>query len=165
MHTQRAISRLHASAVALGLIGASLFVSSAAQAAPGDAAATDLQNRIDEIIEDYPGGTQIGPNGISWDDGDMLLTLEAPEIGVQAVGSCATGSFCAYSGTSLTGSKLSYSSCTTHSTAGISVHSIANARGSGTVQAKNSSNSVLASVGAGKRLNSAPGGISKLSCA
>ena len=120
--------------------------------APGSARAEEVdrpdgtlsvQQRIDEAMQARPGGIQFSATEISWDDGAVVLTVDGG-VGPHAIGSCATGAFCAWDGANLTGSKLSFTSCGTHSTAGLSVvRSIANARSSGSVKAKNASGTVL----------------------
>lgn len=107
-----------------------------------------VQERIAEVMQEYPGGTQISRNEVSWDNGNVVLTLRSQDDTVSPtnVGNCETGKFCAYSGTGYTGSSISFSTCTSsHSVAqlGTAVRSIANARTSGQVQAKNGSTVVL----------------------
>ncbi len=127
-----------------------------------------LQQRIDAIIATYPDGTQIGTNEISWNDGSEILTLETATDGIRplTVGNCATGDYCVYSGAALSGSKLTFTSCpATQSTAPVgTVRSIANARSTGYVQAKNSSGTVLSTINAGSSLPAAPSGITQVTC-
>lgn len=138
----------------------------AANAAEGGAD-IGLQARVDAVLAEYPGGVQIGPNEVSWESGDVILTL-APEngdIASRAVGSCNSGSFCAYTGYSLSGSKLSFTSCTTHSTTVLgAVRSVANARSSGSIKAKNSGGTVLSTISAGSSVAYAPSNITQLAC-
>lgn len=149
----------------LGALALALSAPIAAIAAP---VADTLQTRVDAVLSEFPGGTQTGLNQITWDGGAMILTLEDTSggIGLFAVGSCATGYHCAYSGNALSGNKLSLSGCdTTHSTAALGVvRSIANAHSSGYVQAKNASGSVLSTVYAGGSVGYAPAGITQLTC-
>lgn len=121
--------------------------------------AAQLQTRITAVLDANPGGTQLNSHTVQWNDGDVTLDL-APT----AVGTCATGSFCAYSSPNLTGSKLSYATCSTYSVTAITVRSIANARSSGSIRAQNSGGSTLATVGAGAHLAVAPSGVVKLHC-
>jgi hypothetical protein len=127
-----------------------------------------LDEEIDQVLTQFPGGVRVAANVIEWEGGAVTLTLEAPgAFAPMSVGSCATGSYCAYSGANLSGSKLSFTTCnTTVSTAALGgvVRSIANARSSGSVQARNSSGTTLATISAGGQLNSAPGGVSHLRC-
>ena len=129
---------------------------------------SELQARDDAGLAEVPGGSQTAPNEVTWEDGAVILTLAADEglITTMAVGSCATGYYCAYSGYNLSGSKLSFSACnTTQSTGALSVvRSLANARSSGYVQGKNSSGTVLATVSAGGSLAYASTSITKLTC-
>ena len=150
---------------AVGALALALFT-------PGVAAYADdtseLQARVDAVLAEFPGGSQTAPNEVTWEDGAVILTLAADEglITTMAVGSCATGYYCAYSGYNLSGSKLSFSACnTTQSTGALSVvRSLANARSSGYVQGKNSSGTVLATVSAGGSLAYASTSITKLTC-
>lgn len=113
-----------------------------------------MQDRVDEVLAAYPGGTQVGEGEISWNDGEVVLTL-AQGGSFRAVGSCSTGSFCAYTGTALSGARISFTNCTganSVSPLGSPVRSFANARSSGTVYAYNGSTSA-ASTAAGTYKN------------
>lgn len=136
-----------------------------AVAAPADAAS--VQDVIDAALARAPGGVQTGPNTVEWEDGAIELTVADPAaVTVLAVGSCATGAYCAYDGTSLTGSKLTFWTCDTVVSTSVlsSVGSIANARATGVVQARNSSGIPMATVSAGGQLASAPAGVTSLRC-
>lgn len=137
-------------------------------ASPSQAADGPLQDQINQVLEEFPGGVQTSATTISWDGGAMTLTLANPSgFAAAAVGSCATGAYCAYNGLSLTGSKLSFTSCpATSSTAALPgvVRSIANARSSGSIQGRNSGGTVLTTVAAGGQVNSAPTGVTELRC-
>ena len=152
---------------AAGALALALLAPASAIAAHADDT-SELQARVDAVLAEFPGGTQTAPNEIIWGDGAVILTLAADEglITAKAVGSCATGYYCAYSGYNLSGSKLSLSTCnTTQSTSALSiVRSIANARSSGYVQGKNSSGTVLATVSAGGSLAYASTNITRLTC-
>ena len=114
----------------------------AAHAAPDN----PLQERIDAVLKAFPGGTQVGDDSVSWQKGDILLTLEGgSSSSARSIGTCLTGTYCAWSGLSYTGSKLTFAAC---SAGGISnslaplatnARSLANARSSGTVKARNGS--------------------------
>lgn len=126
-----------------------------------------MQARVDAVLAENLGGIQIGVNEIAWQGGAVILTLapEDAEIAPFAVGSCSTGSFCAYSGYSLSGSKLSFTTCATHSTTPLgAVRSVANARSSGSIKAKNSSGTVLSTISAGGSVAYAPSNITQLTC-
>lgn len=150
---------------AIGVLSLGMIAPSMAAYAAED---SGLQDRVDAVLAEFPGGTQTMANEISWDGGQMILTLATGDdsFAARAVGSCATGYYCAYSGYNLSGSKLSFSACnTTQSTSALSVvRSIANARSSGSVQGKNSSGSVLATIGANGSLGYAPVNITRLTC-
>lgn len=136
-------------------------------AAPATAAepAPDKTPTVSEILAANPGGTLIDERTISWQDGTIVLTLESDRV-ARAVGSCATGAFCAYSAANLGGSKLTFTTCdTTHSTAALgAVRSIANARSSGYVQGQNSASSALVTVVANASSSSTPTGVVKIRC-
>lgn len=129
--------------------------------------ATDIQLQIDQLLQANPGGVQTSPNSISWQAGAIVLTL-APNASQRtlAVGTCPSGSFCAFSGTNLTGSRVSFTTCVTHPVGSLigTAKSIANARTSGSVFAENASGSVLATITANGRLNSSPAGVTQLGC-
>lgn len=123
-----------------------------------------VQEQINAALRAEPGGIQTGPNTASFDNGTAILTI--PNRTARSVGSCTTGSFCAYSGTSLSGAKLTFTSCTVHSTAALTggVHSIANATSLGIVFGETSSGTVLSTVPAGASQSSSPSGIAQLDC-
>lgn len=92
---------------------------------------SDLQSRIDQVLETFPpGGVQSAPNRIAWDGGNVTLTLEDDGAGVRSIGSCPTGAHCVYDQANLHGSYMTFNTCTTQSVAplGSPVLSIANAR-------------------------------------
>lgn len=106
-----------------------------------------MQGHIDAVIQEFPGAVQTGWNEVTWDDGAVILTI-APGGGLAptaAVGNCASGTYCVYSGQNRTGSKLTFSTCANHSVSplGGPVRSMANARSSGSVVAKNGGAVVL----------------------
>lgn len=143
----------------IGLTAMTLLNAPAAFAADTD----PVQAQVDAALEERPGGVQISANKVSWEDGAVILTIADP-VGPQAVGSCATGAFCAFGGTKLTGNKLSFTSCAAHSTKSITVKSLANARSSGNVTAKNASGKALSTVKAGASVATAPAGVVSVSC-
>lgn len=101
----------------------------------------DLHPDIAAALRGIPGGVVIDANHAEWPE--MGMRMDVPGEGEEAVGSCATGNVCAFNGTGLTGTRVSWSSCGTYSP-GITVRSIANARSAGYAQARSSSGSVLA---------------------
>jgi hypothetical protein len=132
---------------------------------PAHAEASAVQDRIDQVLVDY-GGTQSSWNQVSWDGGAIVLTVVDP-TGPQtfSIGPCAAGKYCAYSGTSYTGSVLTFSTCTTgNSVAALGqVRSIANSRTSGTVRAYNGS-TLVATVSANTGKTPISGTVSTVSC-
>lgn len=99
-----------------------------------------LQGEIDSILAEF-GGEQTAWNEVSWDDGNVVLTLDTGavhQIAPFAIGGCDSGKYCAYSATLYSGRKLSFSTCpsthTSFSALGGPVRSVANSRSSGTVR-------------------------------
>ncbi len=156
--------------LALGMSLALLLALSAVPPASADPVSPQ-QRQVDAVLAAHPGGTQTGPGTISWDDGATVLTLVDPDDpddpATRSVGSCATGAYCAYNAVSLTGSRLSFTTCdTTVSLAALpgDVRSLANARSTGYVQGRTASGTTLTTVSAGGRVNSAPAGVEQLRC-
>jgi len=69
-------------------------------------------------LEHEAGGYATGQHTAYWPKTGMQFT-SSQAMQTMSVGSCATGSVCAYSGASLTGSKLSWSTCSTFSTSAL----------------------------------------------
>lgn len=82
-----------------------------------------------------PGGVLMDPNSAQWPS--LGMRIDALPTAGRAIGSCATGSICAYSSAGLSGTRLSWTTCGSKSTAALTqVGSIANARTSGTMTAR-----------------------------
>lgn len=113
-------------------------------------AAEDLHPDVAAALERVPGGVVIDARHARWPE--LGMRIDVPADDDRAVGSCATGNVCAFSGTGLSGTRVSWSSCGTYAP-GITVRSIANARSAGYVQARSSSGSVLATAIAGSSAN------------
>jgi hypothetical protein len=138
--------RLH-TVTALASLGLSLLASLAGPAS--DDVIPDPE--VAYALEHEPGGFLLNAHEAYWPEHQMTMTSSyALE---QAVGTCATGNICAYSAINLGGAQLSWSSCMSHSTAALpSVQSIANARSTGTLHARNGG-TVVASASAGQQAN------------
>lgn len=101
-----------------------------------------LQSRIDAVLLAFPDGVQIADDTVAWERGEVALTL-AGGSSARSIGNCATGKYCAWSAFNYGGSKLSFSSCSLAGSSnslaplGSNARSLANARTSGTVKAKN----------------------------
>lgn len=101
-----------------------------------------LQARIDAVMLAFPDGVQIADDSVAWEHGEVVLTLEGGSS-ARSVGSCATGKYCAWSAFNYGGTKLSFSTCSLAGSSnslaplGTNARSLANARTSGTVKAKN----------------------------
>lgn len=126
--------------------------------APASASALD-ETEISDIeyaLEVVPGGIALSDRYAVWPALGMTLTVGSPAA--RSVGSCATGTFCAYTGSGLSGTKLAFTICTNVSTAALRVvASIANGRTSGKVHARNSSGTVLGTAVANGSANVSPG--------
>ncbi|WP_341945260.1 hypothetical protein [Microbacterium sp. LWH11-1.2] len=152
------------SALLAGLVGILLAMTSApAFAAPSDDAEPDPQ--ITAMLEEVPGGVLIDSRHAVWPELAMELTVHADKgRSARSVGSCATNSICVYNGLSLGGtSTLTFGTCGNHTIPStFSAKSLANARTSGYVQARNGS-AVVATVYAGNWANIS-GGATSLRC-
>lgn len=149
----------------LTLAMATLIMSASAAPALADETSASGTPTVYDILAANPGGTIIDERTISWQNGTIVLTLESGR-NARAVGSCATGSFCAFNGANLSGSRLAFSTCdSTFSTTQLlgGVKSVANARSGGTVLGQNSSSTNLMTVAANTWAN-APGAVVKLRC-
>ncbi len=141
-------------------VAAMLLTLWAGTSAHADTGSTDMQDRIDAVLQEQPGGTQIAWNEVSWNDGDVVLTLASASTsqGVTtfaAVGGCTSGKFCAYNQTGYRGDKITYSTCTSSQSVSAlvgPVRSIANSRTSGTIRAYAGS-TLLATATAGTGAN------------
>ncbi|WP_309615126.1 peptidase inhibitor family I36 protein [Salinibacterium sp.] len=123
-------------AFAAALLAALTLTTTPALASPAD----PLEARTAQVLASHPGGEEIAPGVISWDGGAVVLTLEGAAT-ARAIGTCATGQYCAWSGTSYTGTKLAFTSCSSGGTSsslsllsGLA-RSTANARTFGSVDA------------------------------
>lgn len=124
-----------AMALALGLVVSAPAAAHAAKTAP-----SDVHPAVAYALSTEPGGIVTGYASAEWPHLGMTLDVAAANsdpVSVFAVGTCATGSICAYSDGGLAGVKLSWSTCGSKSTAALAtVGSIANARSSGTLSAR-----------------------------
>ncbi|WP_448261891.1 hypothetical protein [Microbacterium aurum] len=153
-------NRIRAALAAAVMISAAVLFATPATAA-AEASNKDLAAAVAAVLAENPGGREITPGVISWGDGAVVLTLEGAPIPKAAVGTCASGQYCAWRSTSYTGTKLAFTSCSASgSTSSLALlgglaRSTANARSSGTVQAVNGSTVVYSmSAGTGKASNS-----------
>ena len=130
--------RFAAATFAAALVAMLSLTAGAAIAAPPD----QLEARTAAILAAHPGGEEIAPGILSWDDGAVVLTLDGA-VSPQSIGTCLTGQYCAWSGTNYLGTKLAFTACSSSGTSsslallsGLA-RSTANARTSGTVNAVN----------------------------
>jgi len=128
-----------------------------AQASASASALDDTEiSDIEYALEVVPGGIALSDRYAVWPA--LGMTLTAGSSAARSVGSCAIGTFCAYTGSGLSGTKLAFAICTNVSTAALRVvASIANGRTSGKVHAKNSSGTVLGTAVANGSANVSPG--------
>lgn len=112
----------------------------------------DVHPDIAFALHAEPGGVVVDYYTAEWPALDMRLEVTA-RTSARSVGSCGTSAICAYSLGSQAGTKLSWTSCGSKSTAALAtVGSIANARTSGTLRAL-VGGVAKASVGAGAYAN------------
>ncbi|WP_449407172.1 peptidase inhibitor family I36 protein [Microbacterium maritypicum] len=131
-------------------------------ATSAQASEVGLHPDVEYALEAVPGGEVVDPYTVVWPELGMELTVPNPRA--RSVGSCATGTFCAYSEADGNGTRLSFGVCTTVSTSALTiVRSVANARASGNVQARTGTGAVVATVVAGTRLN-VPSTVRSLRC-
>ncbi|MBF0817137.1 peptidase inhibitor family I36 protein [Microbacterium paludicola] len=137
-----------------------------------------MQERVEEVIDEF-GGEQVGWNVVSWEDGEIILTVD-PDLSVNAsttkslyatatVASkedCASGKYCLYSRAFYDGDKLTLSACpathTSFSKLGGAPRSIMNDRPSGKVTAYNG-RTMKASLKAGAGASNITG-VTKVTC-
>jgi Peptidase inhibitor family I36 len=129
----------------LRLITLTLVLLTGSLLAAGPATADDTPDpRITAALAEHSGGEVIDAHTAYWPDEHMTLHVDNPLLRV-AVGNCPNGSICAFSGTNIGGSRISWTTCGTYntSTLGAPVKSIADARSTGSLQAR-SGTTVLA---------------------
>lgn len=122
--------------------------------AAANADTDELHPDVEYALEAVPGGIAVNDTTVVWPALGMILEAEPESAALRAVGSCATGTYCAFASPGLRGSKLTFTICTNVSTAGLqSVGSIANGRSTGSVHARNSSGATLGTAGANGSAN------------
>lgn len=139
--------------VAAAALGAMLtLVVTPAQAAPqGD---DTVDPEIIAMLEEVPGGVIIDSTHAVWPALGMELSIRSVSTrSVRSVGSCATDRLCAYSAGALGGNKLTFSLCSVNTIPSTFIAKlVANARGTGYVQARYGS-ATVATVNAGSWAN------------
>lgn len=134
--------------VAVAAVLVTLVSASAASAAETTVPHADIAAMMDAV----PGGLLIDADHAVWPGTGLEMTSSAA-VTLYSVGSCATGSVCAFSSANLGGSKLSWSTCSTFTiSSSFTVRSIADARSTGYLQARNGT-TVLATANAGASAN------------
>lgn len=145
-------------ALVLTLLPTSAHAHPSADLADPDALAAEVQR----VLELAPGGVEIAPGKISWNDGEVVLTLEG-SVSPDALADCDPNRYCAWTATSFTGSLFTFSACSTGGTtvsipAGYTARSLANMRSTGYVTAG------AYTVNAGNSVSSASGTITSMRC-
>ncbi|WP_162621889.1 peptidase inhibitor family I36 protein [Microbacterium suaedae] len=133
---------------------------------------SSVQEQVDEVIDDF-GGEQTAWNEVSWDDGDVTLTI-VPETSTASArivsaaaaatkNNCATGKHCAFASAGYRGNVMTFSTCATNQSVAVlgSAGSVANNRSNKTVKAYKGT-TLIATIGANSGKDTA--GTTKLSC-
>lgn len=121
-------------------------------APPAFAAEAEVHPEIEAALASLDGGVVMSYYEAYWPVLELTMTVRDPQL--RSVGSCSTGYFCAFNGTGLTGTRLSWGTCTTVTpTAGFATASIANARGAGSVAQARNGTTILASASSGSWTN------------
>lgn len=128
-------------------------------AAPAVAHAAPRPEPVDpgiaQMLRDIPGGVLVDSRHAVWPALDMeAVAPGAAGASSRAVGTCATGRICAYSGGTMSGTSVSWGTCGTLPVPSSFIpRSLANARTSGYAQARNSGGGVLGTANAGSWVN------------
>ncbi|WP_247630335.1 hypothetical protein [Microbacterium croceum] len=124
----------------------------------------DPAPEIAEMLDVVPGGILLDSHHAVWPELDMEMTVpRSSGVSARAVGACATGKICAFNAPFADGSALSFGTCGVHSIpSNFSVKSVANARSSGTAQARNGT-TVLKTISAGTYQNTS-GTVTNIRC-
>ena len=153
MMIHRARRVLFLSAIALAL---NLSVSTAAQA-------NTLDPRIAYALSAEPGGVVTSASTVEWPRLGMTLTLPSGTSPRGLSSKCPTGLLCAFGASDENGARLTWATSGTFATTALAqVRSVANARPTGTVQARNGT-IILASAAAGNYAN-VSGSVTNVRC-
>jgi len=133
---------------------------------------TSVQDQVDEVIDKF-GGEQTAWNEVSWDDGDVTLTIvpETSTASAQIVSAaaaatknnCATGKHCAFATAGYRGNVMAFATCATNQSLAAlgSAGSVANNRSNKSVKAYKGT-TLVATISANSGKDTA--GTTKLSC-
>lgn len=128
------------------------LVIAVATVAPASASTDDsveVDPQVARMLAEVPGGELVDAHHAVWPEQGMELIVPASTMARAAVGQCATGKYCLYTGYSLSGSVLTFAVCGIQSVpSSFTARSLANARSGGFVQAR-SGTTVLATASAG----------------
>ncbi|MEZ3162127.1 hypothetical protein AB1K54_16555 [Microbacterium sp. BWT-B31] len=89
-------------------------------AMPTTAHADELDPQIAAALQAVPGGEALNSTTAYWPDLAMTLKVPDPRLR-ESIGNCPNGSVCAFTGDSLTGSRLAWTTCGTFSTTAFTV--------------------------------------------
>ncbi|MBB5868994.1 hypothetical protein F4553_002373 [Allocatelliglobosispora scoriae] len=70
----------------------------------------DMQELVDAYLRDKPGGVQIGPGRISYENGAIVVTVARSSLDVSGP-NCPSGLFCIYDGTNFRYPRTELSTC------------------------------------------------------
>lgn len=122
--------------------------------APTVQAASSVHAEIQAMLDEVPAGVVVSFSEAYWPALDMTMIVPGQTMSRVAVGSCASGRICSYAAANLSGTRLEWGTCATHSIpAGHVSRSFANARASGTIVNARNGTSVVASASAGNWKN------------
>lgn len=124
-------------AIATGVVLAITAVSPADAVAGGR---IDVAPEVAQMLDEVPGGVLIDGNHAVWPELHMELVVPTGSprsFPASSVGPCPSGEVCLFTGYSLGGTMLSFSTCGIHSVpSSFSARSLAHARSSGSTQAR-----------------------------
>ncbi|WP_113701766.1 peptidase inhibitor family I36 protein [Nonomuraea lactucae] len=101
----------HHLAAILTATAAGLTLLATGGATAASAAPDPIQQKIDKVLAEHPGGTQTSKNTIAWQNGDVILTLAGQNAkGVQAAAAapCPDGRFCLFNDANFGGDFVSF---------------------------------------------------------
>lgn len=124
-----------------------------------------VEDKIEQVLAEFPEAKQTKWNEVRLNSGDVILTLESP-YAIASAQNCASGRYCVFNRTGYTGDKLTFSGCTLgNSVAALpgNVRSLYNARTSKKIRAYSGS-TLLATVNPGAGKASISGTVTTVSC-
>ena len=98
-------------ALATALVGMTVAGSPAVAQPP---AHSSVQSQVARVLHDHPGGVQISPTQIAWQNGATILNLQTPASGATpnaTINGCPSGYYCFFEFQNFTGRMLQLSTC------------------------------------------------------